>query len=342
VCTYDAWGCTTSVTTFIWAGDQLLWERKNASGTYAATAGGEVSYFHAGGIDRPLVITKNGESIVPHQNWRGQFARGTYADGPNVGKRSDCVSFPASGCTPIQWPGERTTARHELKSAGEIHNWFGGLVDDMRDASGQMYRRNRYYDPQSGQFTQSDPIGLAGGMNAYGFAEGDPITFSDPYGLCIWLWLKRCRDKSSRVTYGDVTDLAYRGFSPIHQMDLLSVRDWAADMIAERQASWGTDERSAAKANAFRHIFGSCQLTRWNGKEDARQTLRAHERRLRNRDDAQEQDSREDSGNNEIGMTEGASTDSRNSHLTCENIADRAVNTGHYFGAGGMTYGSNN
>ena len=54
----------------------------------------------------------------------------------------------------------------------------------MRDASGQMYMRNRYYDPQTGQFTQTDPIGLAGGLNAYGFAAGDPVTYSDPYGLC--------------------------------------------------------------------------------------------------------------------------------------------------------------
>ncbi|WP_414682961.1 RHS repeat-associated core domain-containing protein [Longimicrobium sp.] len=54
----------------------------------------------------------------------------------------------------------------------------------MRDASGQMYMRNRYYDPATGQFTQTDPIGLAGGMNAYGFAAGDPVTYGDPYGLC--------------------------------------------------------------------------------------------------------------------------------------------------------------
>jgi uncharacterized protein RhaS with RHS repeats len=53
----------------------------------------------------------------------------------------------------------------------------------MRDATGQMYRRNRYYDPQSGQFTQPDPIGLGGGLNAYGFAEGDPVSYGDPYGL---------------------------------------------------------------------------------------------------------------------------------------------------------------
>jgi uncharacterized protein RhaS with RHS repeats len=53
----------------------------------------------------------------------------------------------------------------------------------MRDASGQTYMRNRYYDPATGQFTQPDPIGLAGGLNSYGFAAGDPVSYSDPYGL---------------------------------------------------------------------------------------------------------------------------------------------------------------
>jgi hypothetical protein len=107
LCEVDLWTCTSSVTRFVWAGDNLLWELKQADGSYAAAPGRNVSYFHAGGIDRPLVITKDGQSIIPHQNWRGQFARGTY---PN-GTRSDCTSYPASGCTPIQWPGERTGRR---------------------------------------------------------------------------------------------------------------------------------------------------------------------------------------------------------------------------------------
>jgi RHS repeat-associated protein len=61
--------------------------------------------------------------------------------------------------------------------------WLGGIMDDQQDASGLLYRRNRYYDPSSGRFTQEDPIGLAGGLNLYGFANGDPVTYSDPYGL---------------------------------------------------------------------------------------------------------------------------------------------------------------
>jgi uncharacterized protein RhaS with RHS repeats len=52
-------------------------------------------------------------------------------------------------------------------------------------------------DPATGRFTQEDPIGLAGGMNLYGFASGDPVNFSDPFGLC-----PTCRNELSRY-YND-------------------------------------------------------------------------------------------------------------------------------------------
>jgi RHS repeat-associated protein len=59
----------------------------------------------------------------------------------------------------------------------------GTLTADKQDASGMLFRRNRYYDPSTGRFIQEDPIGLAGGLNLYGFAGGDPVNFSDPFGL---------------------------------------------------------------------------------------------------------------------------------------------------------------
>jgi RHS repeat-associated protein len=66
----------------------------------------------------------------------------------------------------------------------EEQSFQGTLIHDKQDGVQTLYRRNRSYDPQTGRFTQEDPIGLAGGMNLYGFAGGDPVNFSDPFGLC--------------------------------------------------------------------------------------------------------------------------------------------------------------
>ena len=52
-----------------------------------------------------------------------------------------------------------------------------------QSAGGLVYMRNRWYDPNTGQFTQQDPIGFAGGINLYAYAGNDPVTYSDPYGL---------------------------------------------------------------------------------------------------------------------------------------------------------------
>ena len=41
---------------------------------------------------------------------------------------------------------------------------------------------HRYYDPVAGRWLTRDPIGVAGGMNLYGYCGGDPVSGIDPEG----------------------------------------------------------------------------------------------------------------------------------------------------------------
>ena len=91
----------------------------------------------------------------------------------------------AEHCVNVDWPAAYTwSARQYRRGYNGPVLWMGSLIYESRDASGLYYRRNRYYDSETGRFTQEDPIGLAGGINVYGFANGDPVTYSDPLGLC--------------------------------------------------------------------------------------------------------------------------------------------------------------
>lgn len=49
--------------------------------------------------------------------------------------------------------------------------------------SGLFYNYFRSYFPISGRYSQPDPIGLNGGWNRFGYANGNPFGFADPLGL---------------------------------------------------------------------------------------------------------------------------------------------------------------
>jgi RHS repeat-associated protein len=58
---------------------------------------------------------------------------------------------------------------------------FPGQMAD--EETGLFYNYFRTYRPQDGRYTQNDPIGLDGGLNRFGYADGAPLTFTDPDGL---------------------------------------------------------------------------------------------------------------------------------------------------------------
>jgi RHS repeat-associated protein len=180
---------------------------------------GIVGYTHAGGVDRPLVAYKTmggnaGAVVVPHMNWRGLFSLGTNPSG-------------GASTTPIEWPGFRTTAWHSQgETQGATKNWMGSLLEGQRDAGGLMYMRNRYYDPATGQFTQTDPIGIAGGLNTYGFAAGDPVSYSDPFGLKV-----ECKTQAACDTWGRVYSMAVRASESSDEVEAMRGQEMVNMMI---------------------------------------------------------------------------------------------------------------
>ena len=71
---------------------------------------------------------------------------------------------------------------------------FAGQYTD--DESGLAYNRFRYYDPQSGNYLTSDPIGLNGGETPYAYVH-NPMGWVDPLGL------SKCTHHGSITYRGD-------------------------------------------------------------------------------------------------------------------------------------------
>ena len=142
---YDKDGAALQETVYL--GDlPVVTLRRSSAGTM------EVHYIHADHINTPRVITRSSDNKIV---WRWD--------------QSDPF-----GLAP---PNDNPSAL----SAHVYNPRFPGQVFDKE--TNLHYNYYRDYDPQTGRYVQSDPIGLDGGINTYGYVEGNPVSFVDPDGL---------------------------------------------------------------------------------------------------------------------------------------------------------------
>jgi len=96
------------------------------------------------------------------------------------------ISDP-QGVTVWRWEGEPfggTVADEDPDGVGVKFVFNGRFPGQYFDEeTGLHYNYHRYYDPATGRYITSDPIGLKGGLNTYGYVRSNPLNLWDPYGL---------------------------------------------------------------------------------------------------------------------------------------------------------------
>lgn len=117
-----------------------------------ATAG--LSYLETDHLGTPRVAVKPADNSV---QWRWDFFGSAFGEHAAASVGSGGVDVG------LRYPGQYFDAE-----TGLHYNYF------------------RDYEPATGRYVESDPIGLGGGVSTYGYVSGNPLAFVDPSGLVKW------------------------------------------------------------------------------------------------------------------------------------------------------------
>lgn len=136
--------------------------------------------------DLPVAVMKPGTTAGTDQLAAGIYIYYVYADHlstPRVLTRAsdDKMVWRWDNADPF---GLDQPNQDPSRLGVEIYNpRFPGQVFDS--VTNNYYNYYRDYDPQTGRYIESDPIGLDGGVNSYAHVGGNPMSFFDSSGLII-------------------------------------------------------------------------------------------------------------------------------------------------------------
>ena len=152
----------TTTRFFYGQGGELLSEMVVGSGLTAA------EYVWLDG--RPLAYITNGQVYQVHTDHLGT---------PQVLTDASGAAAWEAEYRPFGEAGTTGTLSFPLRFPGQYHDAETGL----------HYNWHRYYDPATGRYLTSDPIGLEGGLNPYAYALSNPTAYTDPTGQYVPLLL---------------------------------------------------------------------------------------------------------------------------------------------------------
>lgn len=147
-------------TNYYYSGFQRLADYDGSAGTPGTLLN---RYVYGTGLDDVLVqITSGGTKTYYHQNHQGSVIATTNSAGAVLNRYTYGPFGESAALT------------------GTTHGYTGQRYDSE---TGNYYFKMRYYSQKLGRFLQPDPIGMAGGINLYGYTSNSPLIASDPMGL---------------------------------------------------------------------------------------------------------------------------------------------------------------
>ncbi|WP_256583421.1 polymorphic toxin type 47 domain-containing protein [Pseudomonas sp. Irchel 3F3] len=190
-------GC--GFTWFTWEGDTLATECHDRE-----ERGGSTTHY----VFEPGTFVPVAQAVI--NSTLELIPQPTYGDHYNIDRDPVWLHRPTLGpintfawyqCDQLGTPIELTAENGQIAWTASYKAW--GLAKEKRREQAQRaeilnplrfqgqffdtetnlhYNRHRYYDPSTGRFIGKDPIGFAGGLNAYAYTP-NPTQWTDPLGL---------------------------------------------------------------------------------------------------------------------------------------------------------------